>query len=380
MGFHWIATKLTTGDVLADLPDLQVDSVKAQIATYQTTTAVLPMASAPENWQRATLHGATVYHAVDDDTNVPVWGGFITRRPRNLGDSLSLSLATVEAYMDRRFVGDESFGDADAGTTVGQNIIVQTLVENYIATGSNGGLPIRVEIVSGGDGTQRQRTYTDISDKTIYSCLTELYAVDGGPEWTIGWEWQHNPERITPVLYVGTRLGQSPQPGLAPNAVFQSPGAVTDLELQEDYSADNAGNDFMATSTASADTRPQSDHVVIADPERPTFERRWSPSTSITDVATLNQHAQSMSVLQGGGTSTLALSAVVQSGVRLGTDWAIGDDIKYVIGGTDSAGRETVPQFPGGAEGVARAIGWQLDFGDVDVITPILQGADVDGV
>lgn len=373
MGFHWIATKLTTGEVLADLPGLQVDSVKAQIATYQTTTAVLPMSSAPENWLRSTLHGATVFNAIDDITNVPVWGGFITRRPRNLGDSLSLSVATVEAYSDRRFVGNETYTGED------QNLIVSAMVTKYLAAGSNGGIPIRVEVM-GSPGAVRDRTYTDISDKTIYSCLTELYGVEGGPEWTIGWEWQHNPERITPILYVGTRLGQSPMPGLDPNAVFQTPGAVNDLELQEDYSASNAGNDFMATSTASADTRPQSDHVVVADPERPTFERRWSPSTSITDVATLNQHAQSMAALQAGGTNTLSLSAVVKDGVRLGTDWSIGDDIKYVVGGVDSSGRDTVPQFPRGSEGVARAIGWQLDFGEVDVITPILQGADVDGV
>lgn len=373
MGFHWVATKMTTGEIVADLPDLQVDSVKAQIASYQTTSAVLPLVSAPENWMRATMHGATVLNAIDEDSDVPVWGGFITRRPRTLDDTLSLSLATLEAYADRRFVGDETY------TATDQNVIVTDLVENYLASGSNGGIPIRVEVV-GGPGMARDREYTDISDKTIYSVLTELYGVINGPEWTIGWEWKHNPERITPVLYVGSRIGVAATPGLAPNAVFQAPGAVSELELREDYSADNAGNDFMATSTASADERPQSDHVVVADPDRPTFERRWTPSTSIVDVATLNQHAQSMAALQGGGTNTLTLSAVVQDGVRLGTDWGIGDDIGYVIGGTDSSSRDTVPAFPGGSTGVARAIGWQLDFGSVDMVTPILQGADVDGV
>jgi hypothetical protein len=288
---------------------------------------------------------------------------------------VSLSLATLEAYFDRRYVGDSPY------TNVGQNAIVADLVAKYIVTGSNGGIPLRVENVDGNAGTLRTRTeYTDISDKTIYSVLTELYGVEGGPEWTIGWEWQHNPERITPVLYVGSRIGAAAPAGLAPNAVFQAPGAVSELELQEDYSASNAGNDFMATSTASADDRPQSDHVVVPDPDRPTFERRWTPSTSITDVGTLNQHAQAMAALQAGGTNTLSLTAVVQDGVRLGTDWGIGDDIGYVIGGIDSSGQDMVPGFPGGSTGVARAIGWQLDFGPVDHVTPILQGADVDGV
>ncbi|WP_243063181.1 hypothetical protein [Humibacter sp. RRB41] len=375
MPFAWIASELTTGNIIADLPDLQVDSVKSQIASYQTTTAVLPLSSAPENWLRATLYGATVYSAIDTDTNVPVWSGFITKRPRNLGNTLSLSLSTIEGYFDRRFVGDENYN------SVGQNLIVQDLVNTYAAVGSNGGIPIRVQIVTAGNGAVRVRNYTDISDKTLYSALTELYGVDGGPEWTVTTEWQHNPERMTFVLQVGDRIGNAAMPGLAPNATFEAPSlAVQKAELTEDYSSANAGNDFMATSTASGDTRPQSAHVVVPDPDRPTFERRFTPSTSITSVPTLNDHAIAMAALQGAGSNTLALQAVVRDGVRLGSDWFIGDDLGYSIGGTGQDGKESALAFPGGYKGTARAVGWQLDFseGQRDLITPIWATPEAD--
>lgn len=375
--YQWLATKLTTGEVIADLTkSLSVSSIKKTRGKYETTTGTLILPDAPENWMRATLHGATAIHCLDmttpDPAGVPIWSSYITRRPRNLGDTIDLSLATIEAYLDRRYVGDRAY--PDPGT--GQNTIVQDLVALYAAAGSNGGIPIRVQIVTAGAGQVRTRTYKDSSDKTLYSALTELAGVIGGIEWTIGTEWQHNPERLTFVLYVGDRIGVAAAAGLDPNAQFESPGVVEALEYQEDYSSDNAGNDFMAVSTAIADQRPQSVHVVVPDPERPTFERRFTPSTSITDISTLNDHATKMAALQGGGATTVSLSAVTKKAPRVGIDWNVGDDVLYMVGESGP-----VPAFPGGKHGVVRADGWQLDFGAVNVVTPIIQesNADVDG-
>jgi hypothetical protein len=371
--FQWIATTFTTGEIIEDLTkSFSTPSVKKTLGKYQTTTGTLQLPDAPTNWRRATLPGATVLHCLDmqagDPRGKPIWSGFITRRPRTLGNELTLSLATVEQYLDRRYVGDHAY--ADPGT--GQNTIVSDLVSLYVATGSNGGIPIRVQVVTPGAGKLRTRTYKDISDKTVYSALTELMGVQDGPEWTIGTEWQSNPERLTFVLYVGDRIGSGAPAGLDPNAVFEAPGIVSDLELMEDYSANNSGNDFMATSTANGDQRPQSAHVIVADPDRPTFERRFTPSTSITNVSTLNDHAQKKASIEGAGSATLSMSAVTAKAPRVGTDWGIGDDVKYIVG---ESGRP-VPAFPGGSDGTVRATGWQLDFGSVNVMTPILDGVD----
>ncbi len=370
--FQWLATEFKTGEVIADLTKpLNVSSIKKSLGKLETTTGSLVLPDAPKNWLRATKHGATVLHCLDmtttDPAGLPIWSGFITRRGRSLGDSVPLSIATIEAYLDRRYVGDRVY--PDPGT--GQNTIVTDLVNLYVATGSNGGIPIRVQVVTAGAGKVRTRTYKDSSDKTIYSVLTELAGVIDGIEWTIGTEWQHNPERLTFVLYVGDRIGVAAATGLAPNEQFEAPGSVTSLEYQEDYSASNAGNDFMATSTAIADQRPQSQHVVVPDPDRPTFERRFTPSSSIVNVDTLNAHAQARAAAEGAGQTTISLEATARRAPRVGIDWDVGDDVQYIVGESG-----VVPAFPGGQSGAVRATGWQMDFGPVNVVTPVIQAPD----
>ena len=43
MGLYWVATDARTGNVIGDLPDLDVASVKSLIGRYDTTTAKLPL-------------------------------------------------------------------------------------------------------------------------------------------------------------------------------------------------------------------------------------------------------------------------------------------------------------------------------------------------
>jgi len=402
----WVAVDARTGLIVEDLPGLVVGSVRQTIGRYESATASLPLPTAPGEWLSATRPGAVcmvlLSQAVDGLGNhvgesVPVWGGMVTRRPRTEADTVEMSLSTLEAYFDRRYVGDETF------VGVGQNAIVSALVGKYAADGVRPGIPIRVQM--SGAGTVRDRTYLDRDDKTLYSVLTELMGVDGGPEWSVGWEWQHNPERLTPVLYVGARIGRAVTAGLAPAATFDIPGPVTTVVVDEDYSAGKGANDVMAVSSATGDVRPQSPRQVTSDTSRPTFELRFTPSTSITQVATLTGHALSALALVADGARTVALSAAEAYAPKLGTDWVIGDDIGFAIGGlsspeprrvssddlfvdtfTDRFGSsgtvtvapapvDLVPAFPGGMSGVARAIGFEMTLGGVAMITPIL--ADV---
>jgi hypothetical protein len=371
-GYSWVAVEARTGLVIADLPDLDVDKVSDSISRYETAQGSLPLPTAPENWVRATVHGGVcmilTFDQDDGSTPVPVWGGIVSQRERSESDLIPVSMATLPLYFDRQFVKGKTY------TQVGQNLIVKDLIESYVRAGANGGVPIRVQIVGGNPGTLRDRTYDDADDKTVYSVLQELTDVIGGPEWYVGWEWLHNPERITPVLYVGDRVGVAAPSGLSPAASFEMPGPVRSFTLTEDFTSGRGANDVMAVSSASADVRPQSDHVVTADPERPTFEYRFTPSTSITSIDTLNGHARSKAASMTGGATSVSLTAVTQDAPRLGVDWGLGDDVGYVIGGKDRYGKETVPSVPGGLTGTARAIGWEMSFGDVDLVTPILMG------
>jgi hypothetical protein len=370
--YKWLATEMKTGRVIADLPDLAGDNgspltVKQTMGRYEQLSCSLPLPTAPENWQRATLHGATTIVLLQDD--VPVWGGYVFRRPRTAGDDVEMQLMGLEGYLDRRYVGDITF------TAAGQNSIVQTLIANYVTAGSNGGIPLRVEIVNGGAGKLRDWTGYDKDDKTVYSKLQDMAGVIDGIEWTVGWEHLTNPERYTPVLYVGDRLGSAVPAGLAPAATFEMPGPLNDFLHMQDYGTSAGANDVMAYSSGEGTLRPQSPRQVAVDVDRPTFEHRFSPASSITVISTLTDHAKGKLAQMLGGATSLAMSAPASQAPMLGVDWFMGDDVGFQIGGLDAVGRDTVPGFPGGISGVARAVGWELELSDNPIVTPIVVGA-----
>lgn len=371
MTYTWLAVEARTGLVIADLPDLSCNKVGAVIGDYTSTNASLPVPTAPESWQRATLPGGAVLVLLDEDTDLPVWGGLVLTRERDESDEVSMQLATLEAYFDRRYVGDAPY------TNVGQNSIIADLVQRFITAGTNGGIPCTIVNLDGNAGTLRTRTeYTDDSDKTILSVLTELMGVQGGPEWTIGWRSYYVDGRrfIAPVVYIGSRIGTDPLPVLAPSATFdmvqvrnagrlvQSSGNLVSFTYKEDWSSNGGATDVLATSTADADTRPESTHVVAGDLDRPTLEYRFTPSTSITNTNTLQQHANAEAAEVFGGVNTLEMTAVADS-QRLNVDWFIGDALGFDI---------QTPSFPDGLTGSGRCVGWEMNFDDVTTVTPTL--------
>ena len=369
---EWVAVSLTDGSLISDLPLLSVESVGASMGRYETSTASLPIASgkAPADWVRATKPKVSALILLDDNPldvahGIPVWGGMVNRRDRSHQETVQLDLITIEGYFDQRYVGDVTFAGVPECT------IIEELVEAYAADGSNGGIPIRVQQV-GDLGQARDREYLDSYDKTLYSAIRDLAGVIDGPEWYVGWEWQYSPDRLTPVLYVGDRVGTSVAEGLAPVAVFDVPGAGTEFDLVEDYGIGRGANDVMATSSGEGDSRPQSSHMLFADPERPTFELRFSPSSSIKEISTLDGHAEARLQSTRRGTTSIAISANLKAAPRLGVDWGIGDEVGVAVGGIAFDGTETVPSIPGGIEGRGRVAGWKRSLMEPQTITPLI--------
>lgn len=358
MSLSWVACEARTGRVILDLPDLFVERVGAVLGTYQTAVASLPVATAPENWQRATKPGASLLVLLDDE--VPVWGAAVTRRVRTAGDEVALSLATPERfYLGGRYVGDVTY------TSTAQGAIASDLVTDWVLDGT---VPMRVEIV-GADATTRDRAYTATQHKTVLAALTELSGVQGGPEFAIGWEQCDDASVVCyrPVLYVGDRIGTPVPVGMGPAATFELPGPVASVEFVEDFGEGNGANSVTAYSSGSGEAVPAAT-ATATDPDRPTIEYHWSPSTAITESGTLASHAARAVAALAQGARSLSLTAVQSEAPRLGVDWWIGDDVGYGV---------TAPAFPGGLSGTARALGWEMVFpragqsGPV-MVTPVL--------
>lgn len=364
MGLAWVAIVARTGQVIADMPDLVVSgALKRTLGRYETLSASLPLPTAPSDWLNATIPGAVVLVCLDDSSGVevPVWGGLIVTRNRSASDLVELSMVTVEGYFDRRYVGNQTY------TGQGQNDICADLINRYVRDGAGGraGLPIVNRYATPGSGAGRARTFFDADDATVYSRLVQLMGVLGGPEWTVDWEsfTASGQRRYRPVFTVGDRIGNAPADGYGPAATFEIPGPITDVTLFEDYSTGKGANAVMAVSSGQGDARPSSGYLSPGNLSgRPTFEYRWTPGTSITSTAVLQDHAVRALQLLGPGASVLTLSANVVDAPVLGRDWYLGDDVGYSIS-------DTVPAFPGGLNGVGRCIGWELTD---TTINPIL--------
>lgn len=372
--YSWISVETRTGLVIEELLDFECQSVSKQIGDGTTASGSLTLhQKTPENWRRALLEGGAALVLIDDQAeDVVVWGGIITKTAPDHTDKVPVNLATYETgYLSRRFVGDVDY------TQTGAVDIIVDLLTRYVLTGSNGGIPMRIVVEGTSRGIVLDQSYSDTADKTVLSALQSLSALECGPEWTIGWETLDAGATYTPVFRVsGTQLGTRASDDLGPAATFEIPGPVTEVSLDRDYTEGGGATDVMATSTGSGAARPQSDHVVIRDPNRPTFELRFTPDTELDDDAVLNSHAAAKAAAVRDGTRTLALKSSVRDAPRLGVEWSEGDDIGYIVGGVAPDGTDILPAFPGGLSGVVRTAGWVLDLDGLEQITPVLEGPD----
>lgn len=359
MALSWVSVNALNGSVITDLTDLRVDgSLKRSIGRYETQSATLPLDGAPTNWRIATRTKSVFLVALSDPLpneprGLPVWGGMVTAREPDETTELPIEMATAEDYLNDRYVGDESF------YTWPQNDIVEYLVVKYAATG---GIPIRVVKMPGANPV-RGRTYQDRDDKTLFAVLDELSGVEGGPEWTIEWEWVDE-SALGLVLYVGARVGAAAPDGLGPASWFELPGNVNKVKLTDGYKRGEGANDVMAVSSGSGDARPQSSRHIAPNDGRPQIEYRWSPSTSITEIDTLEAHAQRALTRLKGGTLTLSITAIPSETVP----FMLGDDVGFNI---------IAPAWPDGITGVARAVG--IEWTDT-TITPVLDVTSIEGI
>lgn len=377
MALSWVSVDARTGLIGQDLPDLNSGGpVQLTLGAYEQLNATIPLpadvisystgdpkvpvlpAGQLADWRAATRPGQAVLIALDEDSN-PIWGGLVITRTTDQTSQATLNLVTMEGYCDRRYCGTANF------TNVGQNTIVASIIDSFILDGTLPGIPIRVQFLDD-VGTVRTRALADSDDKTVYSVLQDMMSVDGGTEWTIGWERQHAPERITPVLFVGARVGTPRTPGQGTAATFSLPGPVQTATLVEDYSTGKGANRITAT-TGQGAGRLQATQQLGNFDGRLTFDYRWSPSSSITTTATLIAHAQRALNIIGGGTKAVTLTCNIVDAPPLGDEWALGDDVGYDL--MSAAWADGMLR-----NGVGRVIGWQRDD---NTVSPILQLADV---
>jgi hypothetical protein len=213
-------------------------------------------------------------------------------------------------------------------------------------------------------GVLTDYTVLDTDNKTILSCLTELSALAGAPEWTIDTVWADTAQTtVQLVLRIRPSIGAQTA---TPNAAFDLPGCISTYKLQESYEAGKGATSVLARGEAEGSAQITSDPYLATDlltAGWPLWEHRYQPASGITDLDQLNAHAAEALSLLKGGARAWTLQAVASQAPRLGTDWGLGDSIAIAI--------ESSPRHPRGITTTARAYGWDLDP-NADKVTPIL--------
>lgn len=344
----WLAVSLVDGRPICDLPYLQADSLEYRLMEGTTQQLRLPYDHLPVNWEDATLPGGVAYILTQDEQ--PVWGGLLVSVHEDLaGTGLELKVDTVETYLERCPTGSLSYQGQE------QTLIVADVVMQGAVVGMRNCLQAEYEP----SYTVRDREYKDTDDKSVLSAIQELAGVEGGPEWGHWWRLEADGSYRC-VISAADHYG-SVEP-VTEFGVSQMTGFSRDL----DATGTALANRVRAVSTADGDVRPSSPWLSYEDPARPVWPLSYTPSTSITDVGTLEAHARRRLASRRRGTTTHSIDLDLLSAPRLGSEWRPGDTVRWDAGGAESL-------LPGDASGMARVIGYKISFSGSWTLTPILQ-------
>lgn len=376
IGVRWHSVDLRTGRRGAPVV-AQIQGTISRIlseATEATLVSRIPGESALyDEWVAATEPGYVMLVAVDSN-DVPIWGGMLYKRVATASEWATLSLVTLEAYLDRRYAdANYRFYNSDQISVIALQMVQTTLADG-----------IGFTIDAPYSNWLRDRTYLVDDDKTILSILQELADVQGGIEFTVDIAWTDDTATtLDRILRFRNRLGTAylGEFGVQnnnPPSVFTMPGSVTDFEYTEDYGSDNGANAVIAVSSGEGDTRPESMNNIAGGVvygfggNMVLFERRFTPSTSITDTGTLDDHAYQELLQTWDGLRQLTLTANLDTAPQVNVDWFLGDDVGVSL---------ICPRFPermssdggkvAGYLATLRVIGWEIDI-DARQLKPTL--------
>lgn len=345
-GFQFLAVSLTSGIVLAEFPDLHVSKLSARFEETTSGTVMLPWRNIPSNWGEATIPYGVAILLVRGST--VLWGGIVVKRERALqGSGLTLTVVTVEHYLDSVYVKDHVYSNRDQCEIV-KDLVSSTLKDHRFM--------FSVEVAP--SSVRRDRTYEADSEKTLLSALQELSNVQNGPEWCTS--WRNVDGGYVPVLTVADRIGS-----VAPVTTFDE-SVMTSFKVLEDYTSGYGANTVWAVGSTTDEGQLRSDTMTAGQSYRPVVEHVVRASSSVVQKDTLNAHASSALRQLRDGTNTVEMTLSLMAAPIVYEEWKPGDVVAWTV--ADDSGR-----FAGFDHGEARIVGYDIDFSGVWTITPILQ-------
>lgn len=362
----WHAVDLVTGERGPQL-EMQARGTVSRIIGEATDTQASVLCWDQQNgrempgWRDWTVPGRKMAVLVDDD-DLPVWGGMFLRRIPDETIWVPVTMATLEHYFDRRYIGPGYILDDEA--TIAEQMILNTMAAD--------GIPFTIAATA--TGFSREFASDGAEDKTVMSVLTDIMKF-GTMEFTVDLAWTDiNHTTLEFIFRVGPRIGTTEIGGLPPGGSpqpvrFEHPGSIISFQVAEDYTKGTGANDVLALSSGEGPARPQSAYAVDLSGGWVRYERRFTPSTNITSPDVLDAYATARLTSDRTGLTQPTFVANLDTAPKLGTDWHLGDDVTVVI--TAPAYPEQVisaQRFPG-YEKTVRIVKWAIDL-DARTLTP----------
>lgn len=357
--YTWYGCDLRTGAIVEEVPFVPGGPLQKILGAYSALQGTIAISEAAGDWESATDPGRTMLVCVRDEDDYPVWAGIVISRAGGSDDTIGLGLVTLEGYLDRRYVSNRT--ETNKG---GAQIALDLVFDADHIEG------IGLTYLGYTTGFFHDRVYTDVSDQTVYSQLSELMGVQNGPEWTIEIFWTDSLKTgFTKRFRTEKTIGGGDI--LNPSAVFDLPGSIRDYTLTEDFTSGRGANHITYYGDGEGETRPTGDTARATDlltAGWPRYEFRKTIAGA-TEETTLTGHADEALKWMASGASIFTVDANAASGPKLGVDWILGSyvgiDVTYS------------PRHPTGFSILARAIGWELDtLGGI--VTPLLEEEEID--
>ncbi|MFJ8154803.1 hypothetical protein [Streptomyces sp. NPDC094468] len=347
----WYGCDLRTGGIIEDLPSLTPGgALTRRLGDATTLQPTLALPGAPKGWDEATAPGSTVLVAVDIATDTPLWAGAVLTREAGSAQTVQLGAATLEAYLDRRYPGTQTLIATD------QAAVATALVAPALVTGP----PFVIDAPT--IGSTLDYLTDDGDDKSILSCLSELMALDGGPEWTVDVVWNASHSGFQFPLRVRKAIGVQ----AATSVVFDFPGPVSQYTLTKSYESGKGATTVIARGEGEGSSRLTSgvkESAALLSAGWPKWEYRYTPATGITNPDQLTAHAVADAALMALGAQVWTIEAVASQAPRLGQGWGLGDTLTLAV--------DRSPGHPKGVSVTQRCWAWELDT-SADRVRPIL--------
>ncbi|MGZ0151870.1 hypothetical protein ACXJJ3_32760 [Kribbella sp. WER1] len=355
--YIWYGADLVTGNIIEELPFVPGGPISRVIGAYTSLQGTLALPDSPAGWEAATEPGRVMLVCVRAEDEMPLWGGIVIGRSGGTNFTIELSLVSIEGYFDRRFVKARDNEQRNA-SGIALNLVFdipESIGLTWLAYTSDLTL---------------DREYTDTSDQTVYSQLTELMGLQGGPEWTVDILWKNaNHTAFDKRFHVEQTIGRGSWDN--PEAVFDFPGNVVEYTLSEDFTSDKGANHIEYFGDGEGDTRPagvpaRATDLLAAGWPRYEFRRTIAGADEDDD---LTKHAAEALTWMKQGARIVTLVGRASEAPRLEVAWSLGSPVKLEVSES--------PRHPNGYSLTARAIGWELDTLD-GTVTPMLEEQELD--